>query len=222
MVRCHFCHVSNQRMNPDQHINIAQIVPCTQAEGPGKRFAIWVQGCPLRCAECCNPEMLAFAGGSSISINDLLDQILQSRSQGIEGITLIGGEPFAQAEPLSALADQIRSAGLGVMVFSGYTFAELQAMATPHIDAFLQHIDLLVDGRYDRTKPDSSRRWIGSTNQQIHFLTDRYSADDDYWKSSNTLEVRWDGRELTVNGFPAKSATGLWKRTEHKKETSKP
>ena len=193
-------------------IQIAQILACTEAEGPGRRFAIWVQGCPLRCAECCNPEMLSFEGGTSIVIDNLIGQILESRSLGIEGITLIGGEPFAHADALSKVAAAARDAALSVMVFSGYTLAELKEIDEPAVHEFLSHIDLLVDGRYDRTRPDTKRRWIGSTNQRVHFLTNRYSADDAFWSSANTLEVRWDGRELVVNGFPAKSAVGLWKR----------
>src|ERR1700677_380389 len=48
----------------DSHmmVQVAQIVAMTEAEGPGRRFALWFQGCPLRCAGCCNPEMLPFAG----------------------------------------------------------------------------------------------------------------------------------------------------------------
>ena len=59
----------------------------------------------------------------------------------------------------------------------------------------------------------SKRRWIGSTNQRIHFLSERYQADDPRWQQHNTLEIRLRGRELTVNGFPARSAAGLWHRT---------
>lgn len=194
-------------------INIAQTVPCTEAEGPGKRFAIWVQGCPLRCAECCNPEMLSFEGGTVTSIGTLMTQILTSQGENeIEGITLIGGEPFAHAGQLAKLSEKVQQAGLSVMVFSGYTLTELQETDDLDIIRFLRHIDLLVDGRYDRTQPDASRRWIGSRNQKIHFLTDRYSETDACWKTADTLEVRWDGKELVVNGFPAKSAVGLWKR----------
>ncbi len=199
-------------MSPTSQIRIGQILPCTEAEGPGKRFAIWVQGCPLRCPECCNPELLPFEGGQLMDVSELVSQILQSRSLGIEGITLIGGEPFAHAAPLAIVAASAHDAGLSVMAFSGYTLDELHDMNQPCVNSLLDHIDLLVDGRFDRTKPDKSRRWIGSTNQQIHFLTDRYSPDDAFWQTPNTLEVRWDGRELVVNGFPAKSATGLWKR----------
>lgn len=207
-------------MSRTQTVNIAQTVPCTEAEGPGKRFAVWVQGCPLRCAECCNPEMLSFDGGTPTRQDELLAEILQSRSLGVEGVTFIGGEPFAHAAALALLAKDVRSAGLSVMVFTGYTLQELQAMADDSVEALLQQVDLLVDGRYDRAQPDTSRRWIGSANQQIHFLTNRYSPQDVCWKSADTLEVRWDGRELSVNGFPAKSAVGLWKRPGSKGPSS--
>ena len=50
--------------------------------------------------------------------------------------------------------------------------------------------------------PDGNRRWIGSTNQQIHFLTNRYQAEDPCWKEPNTVELRWIDGELQVNGFP--------------------
>ena len=54
------------RPMPDElTMQIAQVVPCTEAEGPGKRFAVWFQGCPLRCPGCCNPEFLPFQGGET-------------------------------------------------------------------------------------------------------------------------------------------------------------
>jgi len=73
-----------------------------------------------------------------------------------------------------------------------------------------------VDGPYVRELPDDRRRWIGSTNQRIHFLTPRYSFDLQ-WKERNTLEIRLEDGQLTVNGFPAKSAVGLWKRPRRSK-----
>jgi len=50
---------------PELTLQVAQIVPCTEAEGPGRRFALWFQGCPLRCPGCCNPEFIPFAGGEA-------------------------------------------------------------------------------------------------------------------------------------------------------------
>ena len=84
--------------------------------------------------------------------------------------------------------------------------------ATAHAAELLSHTDILVDGPYLREQPDTARRWIGSTNQRIHFLTDRYSADDPRWRESNTLELRLVDGAITINGFPAKRAMSAWKR----------
>ena len=98
------------------------------------------------------------------------------------------------------------------MVFSGYTLAEARGLSDPAVADLLAHTDLLVDGPYLRDRPESRRRWVGSANQQIHFLTDRYRADDPRWLLPNTLEIRLRAGEVSVNGFPARRAVGLWKR----------
>ncbi|MFQ3592495.1 MAG: 4Fe-4S single cluster domain-containing protein [Gemmataceae bacterium] len=199
-------------------LSIAQIVPVTQAEGPGLRFALWFQGCPLRCAGCCNPEMLPFSGGTPTPLSVELRQLdLAVAQQGVEGITLMGGEPTAHATGAAALAVATWQRGLSVMVFTGYMLEELRARHEPDLDTLLDHTDILVDGPYDRTQPDNRRRWIGSTNQRIHFLTDRYHLDE-RWDKPNTLEIRLINGELTVNGFPSKSAVGLWKRPRVRRE----
>lgn len=203
-------------MRPSNNLNelllsVAQIVPATEAEGPGLRFALWFQGCPLRCPGCCNPEMLSFVGGTLRSVQSVLDEIDQSRARGIEGITLLGGEPLAHAAGAAVLAREVQARGLSVMVFSGFTLEEARQMTNPAVGDLLAQTDILVDGPYLRERPDNERRWIGSTNQRIHFLSERYSFDD-RWRKSNTLEIRFKDGELTVNGFPAKSAVGLWKR----------
>ncbi|MCI0460950.1 MAG: radical SAM protein [Gemmataceae bacterium] len=194
-------------------LQVAQIVPCTEAEGPGRRFALWFQGCPLRCPGCCNPEMLPFEGGARMSLGDTLAQIqAAAEKDGVEGITLLGGEPLAHAASAAALARSVRLLSLTVMVFSGYTLEEARALPDPAVGKLLGLTDILVDGPYIRELPESGRRWIGSSNQRIHFLTDRYRADDPRWNQPNTLEIRLTGTELTVNGFPARQAVGLWRR----------
>lgn len=194
-------------------LQIAQIVPCTEAEGPGRRFAAWFQGCPLRCAGCCNPEMLPFAGGESVAVADVLTQIRRAaRQDGVEGLTLLGGEPLAHAAGAAVLARETQKQGLSVMVFSGYTIEQIRAMGDPDAHELLANTDILVDGPYDRTQPERSRRWIGSVNQRIHFLTERYRADDPQWRQRNTLEIRLKGHVVTINGFPATQAGSLWKR----------
>ncbi len=190
-------------------LHIAQVVPCTEAEGPGKRYAIWFQGCPLRCPGCCNPEYLPFRGGEAVRTEALIEHIRQTPE--VEGITLLGGEPMAHAEGAVEVARAVRAMGRTVMVFTGFLLEELRHSADTAVRALVELCDILVDGPYLRDHPDTQRRWIGSTNQRIHFLTDRYSADDPCWKQRNTLEIRLRGDSLAINGFPAPSAVGLWK-----------
>ncbi|MGC4116936.1 MAG: 4Fe-4S single cluster domain-containing protein [Myxococcales bacterium] len=187
-------------------VRMAQFVPSTEAEGPGRRFALWVQGCPLRCPGCCNPEMLAFEGGSEWAIEALADRILAT--PGIEGLTLLGGEPVAQADALAQLCRRVRADAarrLSVVLFSGYTLAELRAMG-PEVQDLLAQTDLLVDGRFDRSQPETRRRWVGSANQELHFLSSRYSPDDPAFAAPNTVEIRFSKGALDVNGWPALAA----------------
>jgi anaerobic ribonucleoside-triphosphate reductase activating protein len=195
----------------DLTLPVAQVVPCTEAEGPGKRFAVWFQGCPLRCPGCCNPEFLPFTGGDRRSRRELVGWFEQTRSSdAIEGISLLGGEPFAHAAGAAALARSARERGLSVMVYSGYTLDEIRAMPDPAAGELLAVTDVLVDGPYVRDRPDHRRRWIGSTNQAVHFLTDRYRPDDRCWDLPNTLEIRVRDGVIELNGFPAPHAVGLW------------
>jgi anaerobic ribonucleoside-triphosphate reductase activating protein len=198
-------------------MQIAQVVPCTEAEGPGKRFALWFQGCPLRCPGCCNPEFLPFKGGETKSLREMVDWFARAKAEsGIEGITLLGGEPFAHAVAAAELAKAARELGLTVMAFSGFVLEELRERPEPEVRELIEHTDILVDGPYLRDEPDTERRWIGSRNQRIHFLTPRYSHDEQ-WRKKNTLEIRVSGREIVVNGFPAADAVGLWKGWRRKK-----
>jgi anaerobic ribonucleoside-triphosphate reductase activating protein len=186
-------------------VRIAARVRDTEAEGPGRRWALWVQGCPLRCAGCCNPEMLPERAGHGrdalVSVDELAREALAT--PGIEGVSFLGGEPFAQAAALAELAERVREGGLGVMVFTGYALAELRERDDEGTRRLLGATDLLVDGRYDRTQPDTTRRWIGSRNQVLHFLTDRHRPDDPRFSRANSVELRLSRGLLTVNGWPA-------------------
>lgn len=190
-----------QTVDPDPLLNVALIVPRTEAEGPGTRFALWVQGCPLRCPGCCNPEMLDDRPATSMRASDVIARALTA---GVEGVSFLGGEPTEQGFALAVVAEAVRAAGLSVMVFSGFTKAELDKK--PAATALLAHTDLLVDGRYVEGKRTTTRRYIGSDNQVLHFLSDRYSPADPRFLEGNTLEIRFKDGFVTVNGFPIKGA----------------
>ena len=157
--------------------------------------------------------MLPFDGGHATSVRSVIGLVEEAiRAHGIEGVTFLGGEPLAQAAGAATLARAVRALGLTVMVFSGHTLDDARNLLDPAVAELLAATDILVDGPYVREQPETRRRWIGSANQRIHFLSERYRADDSRWLLPNTLEIRLRGPELTVNGFPARSALGLWKR----------
>jgi anaerobic ribonucleoside-triphosphate reductase activating protein len=185
-------------------LRVAQFIAETEAEGPGRRAAVWVQGCSLRCEGCCNPEMFApDRGGDLLEPSEIARRIVVRES--VEGVSILGGEPFQQAPAVAELCRVVRASGRSVMVYSGYTLEELREDPSPGVMDLLLEIDVLVDGRYDRTKPETSRRWLGSSNQRIHFLTNRYTRDDSRFSAPNTIELRLVDGQLTVNGWPGTS-----------------
>jgi anaerobic ribonucleoside-triphosphate reductase activating protein len=151
---------------------VSRILDRCEVLGPGVRAVIWVQGCPLRCPGCIAPEALGFEGGTARSVTGLAGWL--GALPGIEGVTFSGGEPFAQAEALALLLDEVRLArpGLTAMAYSGLTLAALRR-GTAAQRGLLERLDLLVDGPYQRAK-HGDLRWRGSSNQRLIPLTDRY------------------------------------------------
>ncbi len=69
-------------------------------DGPGVRFVLFMQGCPLRCACCHNPDTWDFGGGTAYTAEELVKKATRYRSYfGAEGgVTVSGGEPLMQAD----------------------------------------------------------------------------------------------------------------------------
>jgi len=176
----------------------------TEAEGPGRRFALWVQGCAIRCPGCCNPQLFEREGGQELPVAAVVERISAVRGR-IEGITFLGGEPFEQAGALSRLARAARGLGLSVMTFTGHTIEELRGRNDADVDALIETTDLLVDGPYVAALPERERRWAGSTNQRFHFLSSLYPPGIERpqpEEALRTVEIRLDGARLQANGWP--------------------
>ena len=86
-------------------IKVHSIQSLGTLDGPGVRFVAFLQGCPLRCKCCHNPDTWAMTGGREVSSQDLFKQVLRYKeyfgSDG--GITVSGGEPLLQAKDLREL-----------------------------------------------------------------------------------------------------------------------
>lgn len=156
-------------------IRIHHFVPLSLANGPGKRAVIWVQGCTLGCQGCFNPDTHPTTGGQLTTVDELVARILRHKER-IEGLSISGGEPLQQFPAVLQLLQKVRARSrLSSVLFSGYRWQEILEM--PHHKALFASLDILVAGRYEAAlyKPTAMR---ASSNQTIHFLSDRYRAQD--------------------------------------------
>jgi len=138
-------------------------------EGPGRRTTVKFQGCAIRCRGCITPESWDPGGGTLVRVDRLAEEMLDPMYKR-EGISIIGGEPFAQPEGLWALVCALRARKCRyILVYSGYTYERLRRMAErqPAIGAVLDDIDVLVDGPFVAALADRSGPWTGSGNQRV-------------------------------------------------------
>lgn len=177
-------------------LNVAHTLARSRVNGPGERFVLWVQGCHLACPGCWNRDTWSFQPRHLRTIDAMAEEILAV--DGIEGVTFTGGEPFAQARPLAALAAILRARGLGVVVFTGHELEELSAAPAR---ALLAATDLLVSGRFVQAKRTLTASLRGSTNQTLHHLTPRYCQQ--LVDHESGFEIHLDpAGGMAVTGFP--------------------
>lgn len=186
-------------------LNVAKRIPCTSVEGPGLRYALWVQGCDIDCPGCCNQELLPFVRRQVISSSEIIAEIEQARAiHAIEGVTFLGGEPAYQAKALAEISASCQLQGLSVMLFTGFRLDQLCRRGIPGVEQLLSHVDIVVDGPFVAGRPDRHRNWVGSENQKFHYLTKRYDRTiekSDYDRPAVEFRIRLDGN-WEINGFP--------------------
>lgn len=152
----------------DMTLNIGRIIRQSKVNGPGVRFTLWLQGCPLRCKGCINKAFWSNKPNQLIKVSDLHNMILNTPD--IEGVTYSGGEPFEQSEGLHKLSLLLKDNGLSIMAYSGYTYQEIINCGDEFKKDLLNTLDILVDGRYEEERR-APLLWRGSNNQRVHFLT---------------------------------------------------
>ena len=173
-------------------INIAKRLTNTSVEGPGIRYALWMQGCNVGCRDCCNQNMLPFEPRQIVSTDIICDEIVRASIEyQIEGITLLGGEPTLQAEGLSEIAEFCSKLNLSVFLFTGLKLDRLRSLQRAGVDVLLAYCDVVVDGPFLPAKPEKSRNWVGSINQQFNYLTSFYdSSIETNREYSPSIEIR--------------------------------
>ena len=156
-------------------MNYANIKNCDVANGEGVRVTLFVSGCTNRCEHCFQPETWDFGFGEPFTA-EVEDKLLAMLSPVyINGLTLLGGEPFEPSNQRALLpfVKRVREAypGKNIWAFSGFTLDELMRDGShPRCevtDELLSLIDVLVDGRYVHEKRNLSLKFRGSSNQRV-------------------------------------------------------
>ena len=153
-------------------LRLSGVISESIVDGPGFRYVVFTQGCPHGCPGCHNPQTHDFNGGTLIDPLTLLPEIDENPL--LAGVTFSGGEPFCQPEALLPLAREIKARGLHLLIFSGYTYEQLQAIsASSEATAQLLRLcDTLIDGPYIEEQRDLTLQFRGSANQRILQLND--------------------------------------------------
>lgn len=143
-------------------------------DGPGIRFVAFMQGCPLRCGYCHNPETWETAGGTEYTVQELFDKIKRYKNYFGKngGVTFSGGEPFMQAEFVLEVIKKCRNAGIHTAVDTSGSVLNEELIRT----ADLVILDIKMTNEEDYKKYTG-----GSLKKTLEFLSHCEKHNKDIW-----------------------------------------
>jgi anaerobic ribonucleoside-triphosphate reductase activating protein len=156
-------------------MNYADIKYCDVANGLGIRVSLFVSGCTHYCKGCFNEVTWDFNYGKPFTENEIQQILEYLKPDYINGLTLLGGEPFEQVnqQGLLPLLRRVREEypDKSIWCFTGYDY-EKDILGTmcgtwPETSEMLSYIDVLVDGEFREELKNLSLRFRGSSNQRI-------------------------------------------------------
>jgi anaerobic ribonucleoside-triphosphate reductase activating protein len=181
-------------------INVAAFRLGTKALGPGLRSVLWVQGCPFNCPGCFSVDWIPQTINELWETNELAKLLV---CNDFEGLTISGGEPFAQAGALVDLIRIIRTLrpDYTFIVYTGFEIEKIRAdKSSGDKVQLLNLIDVLIDGKYVQYRNDN-KGLRGSSNQRVHLLSDRYK-NFDFENSQRIQEYYLTDTNLQIVGLP--------------------
>lgn len=142
------------------------------AAGEGVNVSFFVQGCPIHCPGCHNPQTWDFDGGREFTM-DTLNEILQSigENEVQRNFSIMGGEPLCKENlflvnlVISNVLEKYPN--IKIYVWTGYTYEELLSRNDEMLNKLLDKIDYLIDGPFVETERDITLAMRGSRNQRI-------------------------------------------------------
>ena len=128
-------------------------------DGPGVRFVVFMQGCPMRCIFCHNPDTWDAGKGQEISSDELMAQILSCKPYfgNTGGVTFTGGEPFLQPIFLKEMLKKCKKAGIHTAVETCGIFGKKPA------EEVLEYVDLFILG-LKHLEPGKHKKLTGKEN----------------------------------------------------------
>lgn len=145
-------------------LQVLDVIEGTSVDGPGLRTSIYLAGCGHHCPGCHNPQSHPFDSGKSMTYEELYEIVDRNGFN----VTLSGGDPLYQSEPLIPFLKELKIRGYNIWVYTGFTLEEIVANRGPKGSyKLLNFIDALVDGPFIESLRDTSLRFRGSSNQRI-------------------------------------------------------
>lgn len=135
------------------------------ANGLGIRETLFFSGCKHDCKGCFNKEYQDFNYGEEWT-KEVEDKVIEHlKNNNINGLSILGGEPFQQNPTLlySFLKRAKEETGKSIWLWTGYTY---ETIPKPYI-SLLRYIDIIVDGQFIEELKDIRLKWRGSSNQRI-------------------------------------------------------
>ena len=146
-------------------IRLAGLEPESIVDGPGYRFTVFVQGCLHNCPGCHNPQTHDFSGGHLADTDDVIAHL--GKNPLVRGLTLSGGAPMMQPEPLYLIAKAAKEKGMNVWCYTGFTLEELLRENRADRMKLLSAVDVLVDGPFRSHERSLDLLYRGSKNQRL-------------------------------------------------------
>lgn len=151
----------------DNTIRLSGIAYESLVNGPGIRRVFFSQGCKHNCDGCFNPDTHDFNGGELRNMDELIEDVRANPM--IKGITFSGGDPLEQADKFAYMAKKFKAMNLNIWCYTGYKYEEIVIKFNENkaLKELVENIDVLIDGKFDKSKKEERLKYRGSSNQRV-------------------------------------------------------
>ncbi|MDE5887903.1 MAG: anaerobic ribonucleoside-triphosphate reductase activating protein [Muribaculaceae bacterium] len=150
--------------------NVLAIMRGTTVDGPGFRTSIYLAGCAHRCEGCHNPASWDKNGGSSMSLDEIMEIV---RDEDFD-VTLSGGDPLFNPESTARLVEALKNDGRNVWIYTGYNWEEI--LSDRSLLNAVEKADVLVDGPFLLHLKDADLLFRGSSNQRLILIQESLTS----------------------------------------------